>query len=58
MDKFDRIGEAVLSALIGGVFAIECARFYVAGKASFLLFLPIAWIFLSIAWDNVKALKK
>lgn len=58
MDKFDRIGEAVMTALIGGVFTFECARFYVAGKASFLLFLPLAWIFVSVAWSDIKALKK
>lgn len=58
MDKFDLIGEAILSAILFAVFTFECIRFYVAGKMGFIIFLPLAWMFGSWAWNNVKALRK
>lgn len=58
MDKFDLIGEAILSAILFAVFTFECIRFYVAGKMGFIIFLPLAWMFGSWAWGNIKALRK
>lgn len=58
MDKFDLIGEAALSAVLAGAFAFECIRFCVAGKMGFIIFLPLAWMFGSWAWGNIKALRK
>lgn len=58
MDKFGMIGEAVLSSVIALVFALECARFFFAGKPAFLIFLPLAWIFGSIAVKDVKEVRK
>lgn len=58
MDKFDLIGEAVLSAVLAGAFAFECVRFYFSGKMGFIVFLPLAWMFGSWCWNNVKALRK
>lgn len=58
MDKFGMIGEAVLSSVIALVFALECARFFFDGKPAFLIFLPLAWIFVSVAWSDINALRK
>lgn len=58
MDKFDLIGEAVLSAVLAGAFAFECAWLYFSGKMGFIVFLPLAWMFGSWCWSNVKALRK
>lgn len=52
------IGEAVLSSVIALVFALECARFFFAGKPAFLIFLPLAWIFGSIAVKDVSEVRK
>lgn len=58
MDKFDLIGEAVLAAILAAVFSIECIRLFFAGKAGWIVFLPLAWMTGSWVWDNIKALRR
>ena len=58
MEKIDLIGEAVMSAIVASVFAIECGLFFFAGKPGFIIFLPLAWIFGDVAFRDIKAMRK
>lgn len=58
MEKFDLVGETCLSGILSVVFTIECARLFFAGKTGWIAFLPLAWIFGSWVYSNIKELRK